>query len=125
MLPKAFLFLVPVMDAFGFHQDSFHWTSQPPATENSWQLKFTAVFFHKELSWIKVEPLEQPVPTDWNRITKTDHFVNTIETLKKENDRLIFVNQQSKIKYETQILLGSIKKRPIFYSKGVTKQKDR
>lgn len=65
------------MDSIGFHQDSFQWISQcsqPPATENYWQLKFTAALFHKELSWIKLEPVGQPESTDWNRITKTDHL---------------------------------------------------
>ena len=69
MLPKAFLFLVPVMDAISLYPDSFHWTSQcshSPATGNYRQLKFTVAPFYKKLPLTKLELLGQPVSNDWH-----------------------------------------------------------
>ena len=86
MLPKAFLFLVPVMDAISLYPDSFHWTSQcshSPATGNYRQLKFTVAPFYKKLPLTELELLgNQCLMTDTHGIAKTEHFVNTNETLK-------------------------------------------
>lgn len=69
MLPKAFLFLVPVTDAIRPYLGSFHWTGQcshSPATGNYCQLKLTVAPFYKELPLTQLEPLGQPVSNDWH-----------------------------------------------------------